>query len=174
MTKNAKCNKSTLQLTHQNLKVINSHFMTVSGHFFANYMIIFHKTEIQTVILRCYDTKGKIAKNKKKEYLLQNCKKSEMEIFAFLTIDFEPNEICTCYTPQNYCLNLSFVKVICMVGHKMAKNGGKIAIYESVLNRISLYLRECTTNSKSCRTVSVYGAAFTCALRLGGFHLHSR
>ena len=28
-------------------------FMTIFGHFFANYMKIFHKTEIQTVISRC-------------------------------------------------------------------------------------------------------------------------
>ena len=45
--------KRTLRLTHQNSKVINGHFMTVSGHFFANNMSIFHKTKIQTVILRC-------------------------------------------------------------------------------------------------------------------------
>ena len=29
------------------------HFRTISGHFFANNMSIFHKTEVQTVILRC-------------------------------------------------------------------------------------------------------------------------
>ena len=28
-------------------------FTTISGHFFVNYMNIFHKTEISTVILRC-------------------------------------------------------------------------------------------------------------------------
>ena len=28
-------------------------FKTISGHFFASYMFIFHKTEVQTVILRC-------------------------------------------------------------------------------------------------------------------------
>jgi hypothetical protein len=32
---------------------MNGHFTTTSGHFFANYMNIFHKTEIQMVILRC-------------------------------------------------------------------------------------------------------------------------
>ena len=37
----------------ENLWLINGHFMTISGHFFANYIKIFHKTEIQTVILRC-------------------------------------------------------------------------------------------------------------------------
>ena len=40
--------------TKENLWLINGHFMTISGHFFANYMKIFHKTEIQTVILRCF------------------------------------------------------------------------------------------------------------------------
>ena len=39
--------------TKENLWLINGHFMTISGHFFANYIEIFHKTEIQTVILRC-------------------------------------------------------------------------------------------------------------------------
>ena len=28
-------------------------FLTVFGHFFANFMNIFHKTEVQTIILRC-------------------------------------------------------------------------------------------------------------------------
>ena len=37
----------------ENLWLINGHFMTISGHFFANYIKIFHKTEILTVILRC-------------------------------------------------------------------------------------------------------------------------
>ena len=31
----------------------NGHFLTICGHFFGNYIDIFHKTEIQTVILRC-------------------------------------------------------------------------------------------------------------------------
>ena len=54
------------------------YFLTISCHFFANYMFIFHKTEIQTVILRClmnlnlnwfksYDKKHKNAKNAKDE-----------------------------------------------------------------------------------------------------------
>ena len=55
-------------------QLINGHFTTKSGHFFANQMVIFHKTEIQTVILRClmslnlnwyksYDTKRKNSKS---------------------------------------------------------------------------------------------------------------
>ena len=36
----------------ENLCLINDHFLTVFGHFFANFMTIFHKTEVQTVILR--------------------------------------------------------------------------------------------------------------------------
>ena len=31
----------------------NGHFSTISGHFFAIYISIFHKTEIMMVILRC-------------------------------------------------------------------------------------------------------------------------
>ena len=38
----------------QNLRLINHHFTTVSSHFFSISIWIFHKTEIQTVILRCW------------------------------------------------------------------------------------------------------------------------
>ena len=55
---------------HQNLRLINGHFPTIFSHFFANYINIFDKTEVQMVILRCrmglnlnwfksYDTKHK-------------------------------------------------------------------------------------------------------------------
>ena len=61
-------------LTFKTYLLINGHFTTISCHFFANCMLIFHKTEIQTVILRwltnlnpnwynCYDTKRKNKKN---------------------------------------------------------------------------------------------------------------
>ena len=36
-----------------NLCFKNGHFSTFSGYFFANYMNIFHKTEVQMAILRC-------------------------------------------------------------------------------------------------------------------------
>ena len=37
----------------ENLSFKNGHFTPISGHFFGTYISIFHKTEIQTVILRC-------------------------------------------------------------------------------------------------------------------------
>ena len=37
----------------QNLRQLNCSFMTISSHFSAIYINIFHKTEVQTVILRC-------------------------------------------------------------------------------------------------------------------------
>ena len=51
-------------------KVLNGLFTTISGHFSANYINNFHKTEVQMIILRCwtglnlnwlksYDTKHK-------------------------------------------------------------------------------------------------------------------
>ena len=42
-----------LEIDHQNLHLINGYVRTISGHFCANYMKIFHKTEVQTVILMC-------------------------------------------------------------------------------------------------------------------------
>ena len=90
MTQNAECKKATLQLTHQNIKVINGHFTTVSGHFFANYMKIFHKTEIQKVILKCstslkliwYKIHYTKCKKTQKSPFFTRLQKNEMEIFA--------------------------------------------------------------------------------------------
>ena len=119
--------------------------MTISGHFFANYMFIFHKTEIQTVILRCltslnlnlyknHDTKRKNTKNANVCFCTKS-KKLEMEIFTF-----EPIRIQTRYAPQNDCLNLSFVKDELTYGKKMARNGRKTVIYEEHSFQISLYV----------------------------------
>ena len=71
--------------------------------FFANCIFIFHKTEVQTVILKClrslnpnwfksYDTKRKNAEMQMSVFV-QNRQKSEMEIFALCVITFEPNRI---------------------------------------------------------------------------------
>ena len=63
-------NFAVLKTGRQNLRQLNCSFMTISSHFSAIYIGIFHKTEVQTVILRCwiglnlnwfknYDTKNK-------------------------------------------------------------------------------------------------------------------
>jgi hypothetical protein len=86
------------------LQLIDGRFMTIFGHFFANFIYIFHKTEVQTVIFRCltgldlnwiksYDTKCKQTLKCEKHnwfFFWQNCKKNEMEMFAFFVITFEP------------------------------------------------------------------------------------
>ena len=57
-------------LTPQNLRQLNCSFTTISSHFLAIFINIFHEKEVQTVILRCwtglyvdwfmnYDTKRK-------------------------------------------------------------------------------------------------------------------
>ena len=63
---------------------------------------------------------------------------TQMKIFAFCVITFEPIEVQTRLTPQNDRLKLSFVKDVNVIGKKMARNGCTTAIYQSVLNRISL------------------------------------
>ena len=82
----------------------------MSGHSFANYMFIFHKTEIQTVLLKClrslnlnwykaYDKKTQKCKKCKKWkhlFLYKIAKKREMEIFVFCVINFEPIISKTC------------------------------------------------------------------------------
>jgi hypothetical protein len=88
--------------------MLNDYYTTVSGHFFALCMFIFHKTEVQKVSLRyltnlnpnmfkSYDTKPKYFHF---HFLCQFCKKkAQLGIFAFLfffafcVITFVPNKI---------------------------------------------------------------------------------
>ena len=56
---------------------------------------------------------------KQKRRFLQNCKKTETETSLFWVITMDPKKIQTHSAPQNDCLNLSFVKVIHVVGKKM-------------------------------------------------------
>ena len=91
--------------------------------------------------LASYDANEKHRKTQKTrhrlDFLLQNLKR--MEIFAFSVITLEPIKIWTCFTPQNVCLNLSFVKDINVVAKKMARNGQKIAICLSPFLSIRRY-----------------------------------
>ena len=81
--------------------------MTISSHIFENYNYIFHKSEVQTVNLRCwrglnsnwfksYDTSEKRVKTQKTlhrlrcVFFLQNHKKKEKKIFVFCAITFDP------------------------------------------------------------------------------------
>ena len=52
---------------------------------------------------------------------------------------FEPIKIQKRSAPQNYHLNLSFVKNTHGNAKKMARKGGKMAIYESQILRLTLY-----------------------------------
>ena len=115
--------------------------------FFANYMFISHKTEIQTVILRClpslnlnwyksYDIKHKNAKNTKTASMCFSTKlqkKKEVEIFAFFVITFTPIIIQTCSTPQNDLQNLSFVKD----EHTYGKNWPEVVFQRSFIKKHS-------------------------------------
>ena len=50
--------------------------------------------------------------------------------FTFCVINFEPIKILTCLAPQNYRLNLSFLKDVHIVGQKMARNCLRTATIE--------------------------------------------
>ena len=61
---------------------LNGRFTTISSHFVANYIDIFHKTVVQTVILRCWTGLYLIwfksyATNTKNEKNQRKCKKHE-------------------------------------------------------------------------------------------------
>ena len=133
-------------------RLTNCRFKPLSSQIFAIYIISFHKTEVQTVILRCWtdlhlnwfksqDKNEKQAKNAKTPkiiktvhgfYLfLQNSTKTKMEIIAFCIITLEPIKVQTCLAPQNDRLNLSFVKDIYVDGGNLARKGCKTAISQS-------------------------------------------
>ena len=141
--------------------LLNNCSKTVSGHFFAICIFIFHKTEAHTVILRCtmglnlnwFKSYGlrcskmqsfpflifnDFVKKPQMSVFVQNRKIMEMEIFAFCVIIFLPIRIQIHYSCQNDRLNLSFVKDTCTGGKKVDRNGCKMALYESVLFRIRL------------------------------------
>ena len=113
-------------------RLTNCRFTTISSQISAIYINISHKTEIQTVILRCwivlyinwlksYDENEKHPKTQKtqkspktvhKIFFLQNRTKTKMEKIVFFVITFEPIKIQTHSTPQNDRLNFRFVKDI--------------------------------------------------------------
>ena len=124
--------------------MINGRFTIISSHCFGNYMTIFHKTEVQTAILRCltglkldwfksYDSKWNISIS----VFLWYCRKKCIcvfcifwVLFVFCVITVVQMMIQTCLAPQNDSLNLSFVKDINTVGKKMTRNGTTAAIYK--------------------------------------------
>ena len=76
-----------------------AYFRLISCHFFANDMIIFHKTEVQKIILRCltglnsdwfnnYDTK---------------CKYFHFRFFAILYKNTHLHFLCFCLLCHNFC-----------------------------------------------------------------------
>ena len=75
----------------------------------------------------------KKTKNANECFCTKSQKKTEMEIFAFCVITFEPL--------QNDYLNLNFVKDDHTYGQKLARNGCKMSINESVLflNRVYVF-----------------------------------
>ena len=70
--------------------------------------------------------------------LMQYCRKNAVAFFAFLgffAFCFKtviPRMIQTCSAPQNDRLNFNFVKVFHTVGTKLAINGRKMVIYQSI------------------------------------------
>ena len=95
-------------------RLIDCRFTAISSQISTIYIINFHKTEVQTVILRCwtgvhlnwfksYDKNEKHAKSVKNPkitknisrilFFLQNRTKTKMEIIAFCVITLEPIEV---------------------------------------------------------------------------------
>jgi len=124
-------------------QLINIHFKTMYGHFFANYMFIFHKTKIQTVILRClriinlnfyksYDTKHKNAKNPKNANagFVQNCKIKRNGNICVLCQNFWSNQNVDLLSTSKWPSEPQFCEIWTYIWQKMVRNGRTKAIYK--------------------------------------------
>ena len=78
--------------------------------------------------------------------------------FVFYVITFEPIEVQTRSAPQNYRMNLSFVKHIKVVVKKMASNGQKTAIRAGGWRRLPINDDICNSFLKSLcpNDISIY------------------
>ena len=121
-------------------------------------MNIFHKTEVQTVILRCwtvlyinwfksYDKNEKHAKTRKspktvhtKFFFYKIALKQKWKKNAFCVITFEQIKIQTHSALQNDRLNFSFVKDIHVDGGNLTWNSCRTTICQSTFFRDTLYL----------------------------------
>ena len=108
--------------------------------FFANYMFIFHKTEIQTVILRCltslnlnwyknYDTKRKNAKNTNVWFCTKSQKNGNGNI-CILCHNFWTNQNLDQLSTSKWPSEPQFCERWTYIWPKMAGNGHNIVIYQ--------------------------------------------
>ena len=104
------------------MTIMYFNILTIFGNFFANCVVIFQKTEVQTVILEMFPLPF-FCNFAKKMCVIFFCVFGMLFIFV---ITFESNKIQTRLAPQNNRLNVSFVKDIHLVGEK--RNGLKTAI----------------------------------------------
>ena len=94
---------SSLEGVSQNLQLINGHFKTTSGHFFANYNLSqnwFSDSHFEVLNrFKSYLDKKLWQKWKTCKKIIQKIekKKTETEIFAICVITFEPIKIWTCF-----------------------------------------------------------------------------
>ena len=106
--------------------------------FFAICKFIFHKTEVQTVILRCFTG---INSDWFKSY--DTKRNFHFPLFASEAITFEPIKIYTCSTSQNDRLNLSFVRDKHTYGKKIAIKGPTTVVYQCLSFPIRVYFLVC-------------------------------
>ena len=126
--------------TPKKWQLINGHFTTICGHFFAKYMFIFHKTEIQTVILRCltslnlnwyksYDTEGKNTHFANVCFWTKSQKNGNGNI-CVLCHNFWTNQNLNQVSTSKWPSELQFCERCTYIWQKMARNGLKTVIYK--------------------------------------------
>ena len=117
--------------------------MTISVHFLTNHMVIFHKTEIQTVILRClmslnlnwyksYDTKRKNSKNANLCFWTKLQKNGNGNI-SVLSHNFWTNQNLLEFRPVKYVIMTIWTSVLWKMNIQMAKNWPEMVITRSFI-----------------------------------------
>ena len=89
------------------------HFTTISGHFFTSYIYIFHKTEVQTVILKCWTSLNLIwikSYDIKHNFFWQLCFSILEEKTENLRISFKKLRFRRSSWVWVVCKNLSWIK----------------------------------------------------------------
>ena len=143
--------KTYLDGDAQNLQMFYGCFMVISSHFF--------KKSVQTVILRCLsglNVNWFKSYNRKRKHFRFRCFAILQKIpnfcvfcvFKFLRVficvtTFEPIKVQTHSVPQNYRLNLLYLKDIQTICKKMARHHRKMAINHLQILDITLQHNRC-------------------------------
>ena len=146
--------RKQVRRTPKKWQLIKGHSTTIHGHFFADHMVIFHKTEIQTVILRClmslnlnwyksYDTKRKNSKNTNLCFWTKLQKNGNGNI-SFLCHNLWTNQNLLEFRPVKHVIMTVWTSVLWKMNIHISKKWPELVVTQSFIKGhsfpISLYI----------------------------------